>query len=137
MQNRLRPILGLTLATTSLLLAGCAPSLVGKWKGNMAGSNPAGIKAEGTMEFKSDGNFVQSVNAPPFGSVVASGTYKAEGENLDLNVKDIQAGGKSVMALVPAQAKEKLNQKATFKIHDDKLDLTISGKPTTLDKVKE
>jgi hypothetical protein len=137
MNTPLRRSAILILAGASLLLAGCAPTLVGKWKGNFAGQNAMNLKAEGTMEFKKDGTFTQSVTAPMFGSVVASGTYTTQSDNVDLKVQDVQAGGKSVMAMIPPGTKEKMNQKATWKIHDDKLDLTISGKTTTLDKVKE
>jgi hypothetical protein len=116
----------------ALLLAGCAPSVVGKWEGSMAGTN-------GSLEFKPDGKFEQNFTVPMLpmvGTLSATGTYKVEGDKLSTKTADVMAGGKSIKALMPPQLSKQLDQNVTFKVEGDKLTLD-SGKGTaTLTRVK-
>ena len=124
-----------TLSGIALLLAGCAPSIVGKWSGNMTG-----VGGNGTLEFKKDGTFEQNMtveNPLVKAQIQATGTYKAESDKLDLKVGDVMANGKSVKSLIPAPAMSKMNQSGTYKVDGDKLTLTVGGGSTTLERVKQ
>ena len=63
------------------------------------------------------------------GPIEAAGTYKVEGEQLNITVTDVKAGGRSVMALLPPQIKDKLNQKVLWKIEGDTMTLTNAEGP--------
>lgn len=120
----------------ALLLAGCAPSLVGKWEGNMLGENPMGMSANGSMEFKKDGNFEQQITTP-MGALTATGTYKAEGDKLSMKTNDVMAGGKSIKAMLPPQLSKQLDQNITYKIEGDKMTMDTGKGKATLTRVKQ
>lgn len=125
----------LVLAGGALLLAGCAPSVVGKWQGSFP---VAGQSLPITTEFKKDNTISQSISAPMFGQVQSNGTYKTEGEKLTVTITQISIGGKDVTSKLPPQMKSSMETSGTFKVEGDKLTVTgNNGTPTTFNKVKE
>ncbi|MDX1935438.1 MAG: hypothetical protein SFU56_22790 [Capsulimonadales bacterium] len=127
------------------LLAGCAPSPVGKWK--MA-TSANGMTVTGTMEFRQNGTLSQTLNAPMAGEVKASGTYKTNGDKMEIQVTDVELGQQAMAMVPPAmqdtirkQIKEGIakngKQETTFKIENDKMTLTRDGQSMTMDRVKE
>ena len=134
MFSSVRPRALATLAVPALIVAlGCAakPTPVGKWTGNLANLGQA------TLELKKDGTLTQSSTTPQ-GPVEATGTYTVDGDKMDLNVTDLKAGGRSVMALVPPQVKAKLHEKVTWKIEGDAMTIIDpAGQSQTLTRVKE
>lgn len=118
------------VATLGVSLVGCAkPSPVGKWTGNVGGMTGS------TIEFTAD-NKVKQTASSPLGAVDAEGTYKINGDKLDIAITSVKAGGRDVMAMLPAQAKSNLNQSVTWAIKEGNLELVGSGGPTTLTPVK-
>ena len=118
------------VATLGVSLVGCAkPSPVGKWTGTVAGMTGS------TIEFTAD-NKVKQTATSPMGSVEIEGTYKLNGEQLDITITSVKAGGKDVMAALPAQVKSNLNQSVKWAIKEGNLELVGSGGPTTLTPVK-
>lgn len=127
----LRRILAMFTVFGALLLTGCAPSVVGKWEGNIASANSS-------LEFKQDGKFEQQTSAPIVGTISATGTYKVEGDKVDFKTDDITAGGKSIKGMLPPQLTQQLmNQSATFKIEGDKLTLNTGKGSATLTRAKQ
>jgi hypothetical protein len=129
-------VVALTLSS-ALLLAGCAKSVVGKWKTDLA--LPTGGSMPITTEFKPDGNFEQNgqMSAPVVGNVniLAKGTYKVEGDKLNMNVADVTVNGRSLNNM--PQIKNQANMSGTFKINGDSLEVSSAGKTQTMTRVKE
>ena len=118
------------VATLGVSLVGCAkPSPVGKWSGTVAGMTGS------TIEFTAD-NKVKQTAASPMGSVDAEGTYKVNGEKLDITITSVKAGGKDIMAMLPANVKSNLNQSVTWALKEGNLELIGTGGPTVLTPVK-
>ena len=118
-----------------VLSVGCAKkTIVGKWTGSTEYPMLGAVTA--TIEYKEGGVMTQTASTK-MGQIDVTGTYKAEGENLTVTVTDIKAGGNSVMAMLPAQAKQGLNTTATFKLEGDTLTVTRQGKAQTFTHVKE
>jgi hypothetical protein len=118
------------VATLGVSLVGCAkPSPVGKWTGTVSGM------AGSTIEFTADNKVKQSAKSP-MGSVDAEGTYTVNGEKIDIAITSVKAGGRDVMALLPAQAKANLNQSVKWSLKDGNLELIGNGGPTVLTPVK-
>lgn len=140
MIQQMRRVGALIAVGAATLLAGCAPSVVGKWKGSLpvpmtGGSTTVPL----TVEFKKDNTFEQTVNTP-LGTLNASGTYTTEGQNLSASVSKILANGNDMTARIPAQVKQAMTPSGTFKVEGDKLILTgekDSNQNVTLDRVKE
>jgi hypothetical protein len=118
------------VATLSVSLVGCAkPSPVGKWTGTVSGMTGS------TIEFTAD-NKVKQTATSPMGAVDAEGTYKVNGEKLDISITSVKMGGKDMMAMLPANVKSNLNQSVTWAIKEGNLELIGAGGPTTLTPVK-
>lgn len=118
------------VATLGVSLVGCAkPSPVGKWTGTVSGMTGS------TIEFTAD-NKVKQTATSPMGAVDAEGTYKVNGEQLDISITSVKMGGKDMMAMLPAQVKSNLNQSVKWTIKEGNLELIGSGGPTTLTPVK-
>lgn len=118
------------VATLGVSLVGCAkPSPVGKWTGTVSGMTGS------TIEFTAD-NKVKQTATSPMGAVDAEGTYKVNGEQLDISITSVKMGGKDMMAMLPAQVKSNLNQSVKWAIKEGNLELIGSGGPTTLTPVK-
>jgi len=118
------------VATLGVSLVGCAkPSPVGKWSGTVAGMTGS------TIEFTAD-NKVKQTATSPMGSVEAEGTYTVNGEKLDIKIASVKAGGKDIMAMLPANVKSNLNQSVTWALKEGNLELIGAGGPTTLTPVK-
>lgn len=118
------------VATLGVSLVGCAkPSPVGKWSGTVAGMTGS------TIEFTAD-NKVKQTATSPMGSVEAEGTYAVNGEKLDIKIASVKAGGKDIMAMLPANVKSNLNQSVTWALKEGNLELIGAGGPTTLTPVK-
>lgn len=118
------------VATLSVSLVGCAkPSPVGKWTGTVSGMTGS------TIEFTAD-NKVKQTATSPMGAVDAEGTYKVNGEKLDISITSVKMGGKDMMAMLPANVKSNLNQSVTWAIKEGNLELIGSGGPTVLTPVK-
>ena len=118
------------VATLSVSLVGCAkPSPVGKWTGTVSGMTGS------TIEFTAD-NKVKQTATSPMGAVDAEGTYKVNGEKLDISITSVKMGGKDMMAMLPAQVKSNLNQSVTWAIKEGNLELIGNGGPTVLTPVK-
>jgi len=118
------------VATLGVSLVGCAkPSPVGKWTGTVSGMTGS------TIEFTAD-NKVKQTATSPMGAVDAEGTYKVNGEQLDISITSVKMGGKDMMAMLPAQVKSDLNQSVKWAIKEGNLELIGSGGPTTLTPVK-
>ncbi len=118
------------VATLGVSLVGCAkPSPVGKWTGTVSGMTGS------TIEFTAD-NKVKQTATSPMGAVDAEGTYKLNGDKLDISITSVKMGGKDMMAMLPAQVKSNLNQSLTWSIKEGNLELIGSGGPTTLTPVK-
>ncbi len=118
------------VATLGVSLVGCAkPSPVGKWTGTVSGMTGS------TIEFTAD-NKVKQTATSPMGAVDAEGTYKLNGDKLDISITSVKMGGKDMMAMLPAQVKSNLNQSLTWSIKEGNLELTGKGGPTTLTPVK-
>jgi len=118
------------MATLGVSLVGCAkPSPVGKWTGTISGMTGS------TIEFTAD-NKVKQTATSPMGAVDAEGTYKLNGDKLDISITSVKMGGKDMMAMLPAQVKSNLNQSLTWAIKEGNLELTGNGGPTTLTPVK-
>ncbi|MFM7188084.1 MAG: hypothetical protein ACKO14_09740 [Armatimonadota bacterium] len=118
------------VATLGVSLVGCAkPSPVGKWTGTVSGMTGS------TIEFTAD-NKVKQTATSPMGAVDAEGTYKLNGDKLDISITSVKMGGKDMMAMLPAQVKSNLNQSLTWAIKEGNLELTGNGGPTTLTPVK-
>jgi hypothetical protein len=128
------------LAGGAFLLAGCAPSVVGKWNGSV----PAGGQTlPVATEFKKDNTFTQNITvavmpALPAMQVDISGTYKVEGDKLSLSVNKATVAGKDMTSRLPPQLKSGMGPSGTFKIEGDKMTLTGSdGQATIFNRVKE
>ena len=118
------------VATLSVSLVGCAkPSPVGKWTGTVSGMTGS------TIEFTAD-NKVKQTATSPMGAVDAEGTYKVDGEKLDISITSVKMGGKDMMSMLPAQVKSNLNQSLKWAIKEGNLELIGNGGPTTLTPVK-
>ena len=118
------------LATLGVSLVGCAkPSPVGKWTGTVSGMTGS------TIEFTAD-NKVKQTATSPMGAVDAEGTYKVDGEKLDISITSVKMGGKDMMSMLPAQVKSNLNQSLKWAIKEGNLELIGNGGPTTLTPVK-
>ncbi len=118
------------VATLGVSLVGCAkPSPVGKWTGTVSGMTGS------TIEFTAD-NKVKQTATSPMGAVDAEGTYKVNGEKLDISITSVKMGGKDMMAMLPANVKSNLNQSVTWAIKEGNLELIGAGGPTTLTPVK-
>ena len=118
------------VATLGVSLVGCAkPSPVGKWTGTVSGMTGS------TIEFTAD-NKVKQTATSPMGSVEAEGTYEVNGEKLDIKIASVKAGGKDIMAMLPANVKSNLNQSVTWALKEGNLELIGAGGPTTLTPVK-
>jgi len=118
------------VATLGVSLVGCGkPSPVGKWSGTVAGMTGS------TIEFTAD-NKVKQTATSPMGSVEAEGTYTVNGEKLDIKIASVKAGGKDIMAMLPANVKSNLNQSVTWALKEGNLELIGAGGPTTLTPVK-
>lgn len=118
------------VATLGVSLVGCAkPSPVGKWTGTVSGMTGS------TIEFTAD-NKVKQTASSPMGAVDAEGTYKVNGDKLDIAITSVKMGGKDMMSMLPAQVKSSLNQSVTWAIKEGNLELVGSGGPTTLTPVK-
>ena len=118
------------VATLGVSLVGCAkPSPVGKWTGTVAGMTGS------TIEFTAD-NKVKQTATSPMGSVEAEGTYTVNGEKLDIKIASVKAGGKDIMAMLPANVKSNLNQSVTWALKEGNLELIGNGGPTVLTPVK-
>jgi len=118
------------VATLGVSLVGCAkPSPVGKWTGTVSGMTGS------TIEFTAD-NKVKQTATSPMGAVDAEGTYKLNGDKLDISITSVKMGGKDMMAMLPAQVKSNLNQSVKWAIKEGNLELIGSGGPTTLTPVK-
>jgi hypothetical protein len=106
----------------ALLLAGCAPSVVGKWKGNID-----------EWEFKQDGTMTNELSSP-IGNVSLVGKYNVEGSKIILNWN----GVKGFEEKAPAPGREAAKESMDFKFEGEKLILTSPGKPpVTLERVKQ
>jgi uncharacterized protein (TIGR03066 family) len=113
----------------ALLLAGCAPSVVGKWKGNVTAQ---GLQIPVEWEFKQDGTMAQTMSTPA-GNVNISGNYKVEGSKISLKLTGMEVFGKKA----PAAGMESARGDMDFKVEGEKLILTDTGKPPmTLERVK-
>jgi len=124
MSRVFRAALAACVIPAVVLTVGCKkPGLEGKWTGSVS-------NMQSTLEFQGGGTFKQTSTAPVVGSVEATGTYKIEGEKVNITVSDAKAGGKSVIAMLPPQMKQ---QSVTFKVDGDSL--TLNG--ATLTRVKE
>lgn len=118
------------VATLGVSLVGCAkPSPVGKWSGTVAGMTGS------TIEFTAD-NKVKQTATSPMGSVDAEGTYTVNGEKLDIAITSVKAGGRDIMAMLPAQMKANLNQSVKWSLKEGNLELVGAGGPTVLTPVK-
>ena len=118
------------VATLGVSLVGCAkPSPVGKWTGTVSGMSGS------TIEFTAD-NKVKQTATSPMGSVDAEGTYKVNGEKLDITITSVKAGGKDIMGMLPANVKSNLTQSVTWALKEGNLELIGNGGPTTLTPVK-
>jgi hypothetical protein len=118
------------VATLGVSLVGCAkPSPVGKWTGTVSGMTGS------TIEFTAD-NKVKQTATSPMGAVDAEGTYKLNGDKLDISITTVKMGGKDMMAMLPAQVKSNLNQSLKWAIKEGNLELIGNGGPTTLTPVK-
>jgi hypothetical protein len=118
------------VATLGVSLVGCAkPSPVGKWTGTVSGM------AGSTIEFSADNKVKQTVTSP-MGAVDAEGTYKVNGEKLDIAITSVKLGGKEMISSLPAQMKANLNQSVTWAIKEGNLELIGNGGPTVLTPVK-
>ena len=118
------------VATLGVSLVGCAkPSPVGKWSGTVAGMTGS------TIEFTAD-NKVKQTATSPMGSVDAEGTYTVNGEKLDIAITSVKAGGRDIMAMLPAQMKANLNQSVKWSLKEGNLELIGNGGPTVLTPVK-
>jgi hypothetical protein len=118
------------VATLGVSLVGCAkPSPVGKWTGTVSGM------AGSTIEFTADNKVKQSAKSP-MGSVDAEGTYKVNGDKIDIAITSVKAGGRDVTGMLPANVKSNLNQSVTWALKEGNLELIGAGGPTTLTPVK-
>jgi hypothetical protein len=88
-----------------------------------------------TIEFTAD-NKVKQTATSPMGAVDAEGTYKVDGEKLDISITSVKMGGKDMMSMLPAQVKSNLNQSLKWAIKEGNLELIGNGGPTTLTPVK-
>jgi len=134
---------GLLLVALLLLLAGCSrPSVVGKWSGNLdlaklmpVGPNtlPVGMSPNIalTMEFKPDNTLTQVAKAP-FGDVPITGTYKVDGDRIEMHLEKATMMGRTMNLPSPQQP-----QSSTFKVEGDTLTITRNGQPVTFTRVKE
>jgi hypothetical protein len=91
--------------------------------------------AGSTIEFTADNKVKQSAKSP-MGSVDAEGTYKVNGDKLDIAITSVKAGGRDVMGMLPANVKSNLNQSVTWALKEGNLELIGAGGPTTLTPVK-
>jgi len=118
------------VATLGVSLVGCAkPSPVGKWTGTVSGV------ADSTIEFTADNKVKQSAKSA-MGAVDAEGTYKVNGEKLDIAITSVKLGGKEVMSSLPPQMKANLNQSVTWALKEGNLELIGNGGPTVLSPAK-
>ncbi len=99
-----------------VLTIGCAkPTPVGKWTGPISGLG------QSTLELTADNKVSVSGNLAMLGAVTATGTYSLDGEKISIKIADLQSGGKSVMAMIPANMRGALDQNDTWKIEDGSL----------------
>jgi hypothetical protein len=118
------------VATLGVSLVGCAkPSPVGKWTGTVSGMTGS------TIEFTADNKVTQTASSP-MGAVDAEGTYKVNGDKLDIAITSVKMGGKDMMSMLPAQVKSSLNQSVKWSIKEGNLELVGNAGPTTLTPVK-
>lgn len=114
------------LVPAIVLTVGCKkPGVEGKWQGTVQNMST-------TMEFQADGQFKQSTQAP-MAQIEGTGTYKVDGEKINITIADAKAGGRSVMAMLPAAMKQ---QSGTWKRDGDKLTLSIGTSTLELTAVK-
>lgn len=122
---RILYILGTVLAV--LLLAGCAPSIVGKWHGDLP--MPEGQKIPIQMDFKQDGSLQQDM-----GPVSAMGTYRVDGDKMTLNLTEANLAGKKI----PVKGTGAATGEVSMKFEGEKLVLTGAGEqPLVLERIKE
>jgi hypothetical protein len=125
-----RAALAAMIIPAALIGVGCAKkTVVGKWTGTMD-NMPM------TMEFKEDKSFTQGMTVAMAGAIEVTGTWSVDGEKLAFTATDVKAGGRSVMAMVPANMKSKLSQNVTFKLESGNLILIGNGQSATLTPVK-
>jgi hypothetical protein len=125
-----RAALAALIVPAALIGVGCAKkTVVGKWSGTMD-NMPL------TIEFKEDRSFTQSMTVPTAGAIEATGRWAVDGKQLIIITTDVKAGGKSVMAMVPANMKSQLNQTVTFKFDSEVLILTRYGQHEILTPIK-
>ncbi|GAB4452523.1 MAG: hypothetical protein OHK0029_03610 [Armatimonadaceae bacterium] len=133
--RRIRAGITLIVCACAVFLAGCAPSIVGKWNGNQSFPVPVtgqNINVGVSMEFKDDGTMTQDINTP-LGNFSTKGTYKTEGENINYSLEAASAGGRTIN--LPENVR---SLDGTFKVESDTLTLTgKNGNSMTLNRVKE
>lgn len=114
---RTAPRFAALLAVPALVVSiGCAkPTPVGKWTGPVTGLG------QSTLEFSADNKVTVNGNIMMIGAVTATGTYTLDGEKIAMKFTDLQSGGKSVMAMIPANMRGALDQNDTWKIEDGTL----------------
>lgn len=127
MSRMFRAAAAALLIPTLVLTVGCKkPGVEGKWQGTMQNMST-------TMEFKTGGQFAQTLQPPVGGQIVGTGAYKVTGENITLNVTDATVGGKSIFAMLPAASKQ---QSGTWKREGETLTLAMNTGSVTLTQVK-
>jgi hypothetical protein len=85
-----------------------------------------------TMEFKPDNTMTQVAKAPMIGDLNVTGTYKVEGDRIEIHPEKVTAMGRSMN--LPSQQQA---QSSTFKLEGDTLTITQNGQPVTFTRVKE
>jgi hypothetical protein len=123
----LRVLYALVAVLAVLFLAGCTPSIVGKWQGDLP--MPEGQKIPVQMEFKQDGSLLQKL-----GPVSVTGTYTVDGDKMTLNLTEANLAGKKI----PFKGVGAASGNVGMKFEGENLILTGAGEqPLVMTRVKE
>jgi hypothetical protein len=121
----------LLLLAVPLLAAGCTQSrAIGKWNG--AGKTPY-QKVSTSLEFKPDGTLIQATNTPA-GTVSATGTYKMNGDTVNLHVSKVTTTFPSGGSIIGQMSQDRV---ATVNVQGDTLSLTQNGHTAQYTRSKE
>lgn len=115
----------LVIALMLLFVAGCTPSVVGKWQGDIAMQD--GQKIPVQIEFKQDGSLLQTLS-----NVNYNGTYTVDGDKMTMNLTEANLAGKKI----PFNGMGAASGNVTIKFEGEKLVLT-GEQPLVLERTPE